>query len=77
MWDILPKTAIIMLNGGTNQLPALIPAPPVSQILSLLTEKEVMSVVATQAIIPRTFVLKPSMSLFIGGLARIDFLQVV
>ncbi|CAF88049.1 unnamed protein product, partial [Tetraodon nigroviridis] len=45
-------------------------------ILSLLTEQEVMSVVPTQAIVPRTFVLKPSMSLFVGGLARIDFLQV-
>ncbi|XP_029688051.1 nitric oxide-associated protein 1 isoform X2 [Takifugu rubripes] len=44
-------------------------------ILSLLTEKEVMSVVVTQAIIPRTFVLKPSTSLLVGGLARIDFLQ--
>ncbi|XP_070769364.1 nitric oxide-associated protein 1 [Enoplosus armatus] len=44
-------------------------------ILSLLTEQEVMSVVPTQAITPRTFVLKPSMSLFLGALARIDFLQ--
>lgn len=35
-----------------------------------------MSVVATQAIVPRTFVLKPGMSLFVAGLARIDFLQV-
>lgn len=52
-------------------------SPPVSQILGLLTEKEVMSVVVTQAIVPRTFVLKPSMSLLVGGLARIDFLQVM
>lgn len=35
-----------------------------------------MSVVVTQAIVPRTFVLRPSMSLLVGGLARIDFLQV-
>ncbi|XP_022617046.1 nitric oxide-associated protein 1 isoform X1 [Seriola dumerili] len=44
-------------------------------ILSLLNEQEVRSVVPTQALIPRTFVLKPSMSLFVGALARIDFLQ--
>lgn len=54
-------------------------APPqffFSQILNLLTEQEVISVVPTRAIVPRTFVLKPSMSLFVGGIARIDFLQV-
>lgn len=44
-------------------------------ILDLLTEQEVMSVVPTQAVVPRTFVLKPSMSLLLGALARIDFLQ--
>lgn len=44
-------------------------------ILSLLTEQEVMSVVPGQALVPRTFVLKSSMSLFVGALARIDFLQ--
>uniref|UniRef100_A0A3Q3VSL1 NOA1/YqeH-like C-terminal domain-containing protein n=1 Tax=Mola mola TaxID=94237 RepID=A0A3Q3VSL1_MOLML len=44
-------------------------------VLSLLTEQEVMSVVPSQAIVPRTFVLKPGMSLFVGALARIDFLQ--
>ncbi|KAK9518567.1 hypothetical protein VZT92_023870 [Zoarces viviparus] len=44
-------------------------------ILSLLTEQEVMSVVPTQAVVPRTFVLKPSMSLLLGALGRIDFLQ--
>lgn len=44
-------------------------------ILHLLNEQEVRSVVPTQAIIPRTFVLKPSMSLLVGALARIDFLE--
>ncbi|KAM9849437.1 nitric oxide-associated protein 1 [Aulostomus maculatus] len=44
-------------------------------VLSLLTEQEVRLVVPTQAIVPRTFVLKPGMSLFLGALARIDFLQ--
>ncbi|KAF7664317.1 hypothetical protein LDENG_00179630 [Lucifuga dentata] len=44
-------------------------------ILNLLNEQEVRLVVPTQAIVPRTFVLKPSMSLFLGALARIDYLQ--
>ncbi|XP_060935007.1 nitric oxide-associated protein 1 [Limanda limanda] len=46
-----------------------------NDILSLLSEQEVRSVVPTSAIVPRTFVLKPGMSLFVGGVARIDFLQ--
>ncbi|KAM9357199.1 nitric oxide-associated protein 1 [Symphorus nematophorus] len=46
-----------------------------NDILGLLTEQEVMSVVPCQAVVPRTFVLKPGMSLFVGALARIDFLQ--
>ncbi|TKS65026.1 Nitric oxide-associated protein 1 [Collichthys lucidus] len=44
-------------------------------ILNLLTEQEVMSVVPSQAVVPRTFVLKPGSSLFVGAMARIDFLQ--
>uniref|UniRef100_A0A3Q2P029 Nitric oxide associated 1 n=1 Tax=Fundulus heteroclitus TaxID=8078 RepID=A0A3Q2P029_FUNHE len=44
-------------------------------ILQLLQEQEVRLVVPTQAIVPRTFVLKPGMSVFVGALARIDFLQ--
>ncbi|XP_029021288.1 nitric oxide-associated protein 1-like [Betta splendens] len=44
-------------------------------ILALLSEEEVRLVVPSRAIIPRTFVLKPGMSLFVGALARIDFLQ--
>ncbi|KAG8004353.1 Nitric oxide-associated protein 1 [Nibea albiflora] len=46
-----------------------------AQILNLLTEQEVMSVVPSQAIVPRTFVLKPGTSLFVGAMARIDFVQ--
>lgn len=46
------------------------------QVLDLLTEQEVKMVVPTYAITPRTFVLKPGMTLFVGGIARIDFLQV-
>ncbi|EPQ14532.1 Hypothetical protein D623_10026792 [Myotis brandtii] len=44
-------------------------------ILKLLTEKEVNIVLPTHSIIPRTFVLKPGMVLFLGALGRIDFLQ--
>ncbi|XP_010864807.2 nitric oxide-associated protein 1 [Esox lucius] len=44
-------------------------------VLSLLTEQEVKMVVPTQAIIPRTFVLKPGLSLFLGALGRIDYLK--
>ncbi|KAM8909149.1 nitric oxide-associated protein 1 [Spinachia spinachia] len=44
-------------------------------VLRLLTEQEVMSVVPTQALVPRTFVLKPGTSLLLGALARIDFLE--
>lgn len=46
------------------------------QILGLLNEQEVKLVVPTHAITPRTFVLKPGMVLFLGALARIDYLQV-
>uniref|UniRef100_A0A5F9CK78 Nitric oxide associated 1 n=1 Tax=Oryctolagus cuniculus TaxID=9986 RepID=A0A5F9CK78_RABIT len=45
-------------------------------ILNLLTEKEVNIVLPTQSIIPRTFVLKPGMVLFLGAIGRLDFLQV-
>ncbi|XP_032411155.1 nitric oxide-associated protein 1 [Xiphophorus hellerii] len=44
-------------------------------VLQLLQDQEVRSVVPTRAIVPRTFVLKPGMTLFVGALARIDFLQ--
>ncbi|KAM8939322.1 nitric oxide-associated protein 1 [Pelodytes ibericus] len=44
-------------------------------VLSHLNDKEVKIVLPTHAIIPRTFVLKPGMTLFLGSLGRIDFLQ--
>ncbi|KAI1888325.1 hypothetical protein AGOR_G00183850 [Albula goreensis] len=44
-------------------------------ILSLLTEEELKVVVPNYAIIPRTFVLKPGMTLFLGALGRIDYLE--
>ncbi|XP_015717058.1 nitric oxide-associated protein 1 [Coturnix japonica] len=44
-------------------------------VLNLLTEKEVKQVLPTQAIIPRTFILKPGMVLFLAALGRVDYLQ--
>ncbi|XP_030621361.1 nitric oxide-associated protein 1 [Chanos chanos] len=44
-------------------------------VLSFLNEQEVKLVVPTHAITPRTFVLKPGMVLFLGGLARIDYVE--
>ncbi|XP_017339137.1 nitric oxide-associated protein 1 [Ictalurus punctatus] len=44
-------------------------------ILSLLNEQEVKLVLPTHAITPRTFILKPGMVLFLGALARIDYLE--
>ncbi|XP_064366276.1 nitric oxide-associated protein 1 [Dromaius novaehollandiae] len=44
-------------------------------VLNLLTEKEVKLVLPTHAIVPRTFILKPEMVLFLAALGRIDYLQ--
>ncbi|KAM4663715.1 nitric oxide-associated protein 1 [Discoglossus pictus] len=44
-------------------------------VLAHLNDKEVKIVQPTQAIIPRTFVLQPGMTLFLGALGRIDLLQ--
>ncbi|XP_047923746.2 nitric oxide-associated protein 1 [Anser cygnoides] len=44
-------------------------------VLNLLTEKEVKLVMPTKAIIPRTFILKPGMVLFLAALGRVDYLQ--
>lgn len=46
------------------------------QVLNLLTEKEVKLVLPSHAIVPRTFILKPGMVLFLAALGRIDYLQV-
>uniref|UniRef100_A0A8C5H716 Nitric oxide associated 1 n=2 Tax=Gouania willdenowi TaxID=441366 RepID=A0A8C5H716_GOUWI len=46
-----------------------------NDVLNVLTEQEVPLVVPTRAVVPRTFILKPQSSLFIGGLFRVDFLE--
>lgn len=46
------------------------------QVLNLLTEKEVKLVLPTNAIVPRTFILKPGMVLFLAALGRVDYLEV-
>lgn len=45
------------------------------QILNLLTIEEIMKVIPREMIKPRTFLFKPNMSLFLGGLGRLDFLD--
>ncbi|NXL58788.1 NOA1 protein, partial [Chordeiles acutipennis] len=44
-------------------------------VLNLLTEKEVKLVLPTHAIVPRTFILKPGMVLFLAALGRVDYLE--
>ncbi|NWH72189.1 NOA1 protein, partial [Piaya cayana] len=44
-------------------------------VLNLLTEKEVKLVLPMCAIVPRTFILKPGMVLFLAALGRIDYLE--
>ena len=43
------------------------------QLINLLTPKELKMVSATKAIKPRTVILKPGQTLFLGGLARLDY----
>ncbi|NWU97971.1 NOA1 protein, partial [Upupa epops] len=44
-------------------------------VLNHLTENEVKLVLPTQAIVPRTFILKPGMVLFLAALGRVDYLE--
>ncbi|XP_020831002.1 nitric oxide-associated protein 1 isoform X1 [Phascolarctos cinereus] len=44
-------------------------------VLNYLTEKEVKIVLPAHSIVPRTFILKPGMVLFLGALGRLDYLQ--
>ncbi|KAF7236481.1 Nitric oxide-associated protein 1, partial [Varanus komodoensis] len=46
-------------------------------VLNLLNENEIKLVLPTTAIVPRTFILKPGMTLFLGALGRIDYLQAI
>lgn len=43
-------------------------------ILSLLTTEELLLTMPKRMILPRTFVLKPGMSLFLAGVGRLDYL---
>ena len=45
------------------------------QILSLLTLEELMLTVPNKLVQPRTILFRPGTSYFLGGLARIDYLQ--
>ncbi len=46
------------------------------QLINLLTTKELKFTLSKKPLKPRTFILKPEQCLFIGGLARLDYLQV-
>lgn len=65
---------LLKLNNHRKQ--CVLTAQFMFQVLNLLTEKEVKQVLPTQAIIPRTFILKPGMVLFLAALGRVDYLQV-
>uniref|UniRef100_A0A0K8T9Y4 G domain-containing protein n=1 Tax=Lygus hesperus TaxID=30085 RepID=A0A0K8T9Y4_LYGHE len=45
------------------------------QILDLLTTEELVKVLHQKTIEPRTVIMKPGWTLFVGGLARVDYLQ--
>lgn len=45
------------------------------QIINLLTIDELMITLPKQIIIPRTFLIQPNQSLFIGGLGRLDYVS--
>lgn len=46
-----------------------------AQILNLLTGSELLKVLPKTEIIPRNFRLKPGYTLFIGGIARLDYVS--
>ncbi|KAM0733887.1 Nitric oxide-associated protein 1 [Formica fusca] len=45
------------------------------QILDLLTTPELLSVLPTKIISPRTFILKANQTIFLGGIGRLDYLE--
>lgn len=45
------------------------------QVLNLLTTEELLKVIPREMILPRTYLFKCGMSLFLAGLARVDYLE--
>lgn len=45
------------------------------QILDLLTTPELLSVLPTKIISPRTFILQTNQTIFLGGIGRLDYLK--
>lgn len=45
------------------------------QILDLLTTPELLSVLPTRIISPRTFILQTDQTIFLGGIGRLDYLE--
>ena len=48
----------------------------VPQLINLLTTKELNLALPKKSLKPRTFILKPGQCMLIGGLARLDYLDV-
>ncbi len=46
------------------------------QIINKLTQQELSKMLTDMVVIPRTYTLKPSRTMFITGLARIDYIEV-
>lgn len=59
----------------TCSLASTLPSAHHSQLVHLLKGKEVKAVSPSKAPVPRTFLLKPGQCLFLGGLARIDYVD--
>ena len=48
----------------------------ITQLINLLTAKELNLALPKKALKPRTFILKPGQTLLLGGLARLDYTSV-
>jgi len=47
-----------------------------TQVINLLTQSELSVVLSNKLLQPRTFMVKPTQSLFVSGLGRIDYVEV-
>lgn len=68
-----PSDQTIALSRWCYDTPGVI-SP--DQMYSLFTIEELMLVKQKEMMRPRTFLMKPGMSLFLAGIARLDFLEV-
>ena len=52
------------------------PSPSSSQLINLLTTKELNIALPKKPLKPRTFILRPGQCLLLAGLARLDYVEV-